>query len=262
MRFRTALSTLAVIALVASIPASAQTRRALVIGIDRYSLFQPAAARNAPASMASTSRAGGTAQAAAPEQQRGFITDLAGAQADAEEIAEILKAKYGFQATDMKVLLNGAATRAAILAAIDNLTRASQRGDVVAIYYAGHGAQRYNSKSWKPTHLDQTIVPVDANAGVFDIRDKELAVLFNQLLDKGVTLTLIFDSCHSGSITRGGGLVRLAGIDPRDSRDDSRPTPPEERGALIFSAAQDDQTAAEALDPNGKDHGAFTSALL
>jgi hypothetical protein len=234
---------IAAITLVVSTSASAQTRRALVIGIDRYNLFAPADVNSAP--------------------QRPFVDTLRGARADAESIKSVLESVYDFPRANVRVLLDSAATRAKIIAAIQKLTAESEKGDIVAFYYAGHGAQRYNSKSWKPTHLDETIVPADANAGGFDIRDKELAVLFDGLLDKGVTLTLIFDSCHSGAITRGGasGLVRMASIDPRDSRDDSRPISPEEKGALILSAAQDDQPAFETF-AEGRDQGAFTHALV
>ncbi len=77
------------------------------------------------------------------------------------------------------------------------------RGDTVVFYYAGHGSQRFNSLTDKPFHLDETIVPSDASGGAFDIRDKEVARLFNQVVDKGIQLTAIFDSCHSGSIARG-----------------------------------------------------------
>ena len=251
--------------LLAALPcaASGQVRRAVVIGINHYTLFRPPGAGGSSSISASASSSGAAATLPNPGEQRPFVGDLKGARADAQAMAAILQSKYGFDSANVKLLLDGAATRAGILAAIENLIRDAQRGDVIAVYYAGHGAERYNSKSWKARHLDQTIVPVDANSGVFDIRDKELADLFNRLIDKGVSLTLIFDSCHSGSITRGDptGLVRLASIDRRDSKDDSRPTPPEERGALVFSAAQDDELATEKPGPDG-DHGVFTTALI
>ena len=134
-------------------------------------------------------------------------------------------------------------------------------------FYAGHGSQRVNSLAdVKLNHLDQTIVPADANAGQFDIRNTELAALFDRLIDKGATLTLIFDSCHSGSITRGETVPtkkRWAQADPRDARDAVRPAPPETRGALFIAAAADFEAAQETLDAyDQKSHGAFTSALL
>ena len=137
----------------------------------------------------------------------------------------------------------------------------------MVFFYAGHGSQRVNSLAdVKLNHLDQTIVPADANAGQFDIRNTELAALFDRLIDKGATLTLIFDSCHSGSITRGETVPtkkRWAQADPRDARDAVRPTPPETRGALFIAAAADFEAAQEAHDDyDQKTHGAFTSALL
>jgi broad specificity phosphatase PhoE len=143
-------------------------------------------------------------------------------------------------------------------------------GDVLLFYYAGHGSQVRNSLSYKPDKQDETIVPWDANVGAWDIRDKEIARLFNEALDKHkVTLTAIFDSCHSGSVARG-----LAGVQLktrsiaeaiRDAKDDYHATPPEDRGALILSAAQFNENAKEAVEQHDGaaiSHGAFTLALL
>jgi hypothetical protein len=91
--------------------------------------------------------------------------------------------------------------------------------------------------------------------------------LYNKLLDKGVILTLIFDSCHSGSVARGNSLpsdFKTRHIDGSgiDSKDASKPQSPEDRGALVLSAAQPEQLAKEARDDNGSPHGAFTVALI
>jgi hypothetical protein len=82
-----------------------------------------------------------------------------------------------------------------------------------------------------------------------------------------VILTLIFDSCHSGSIARGSSTPEIAktrhingsGV---DAMDPSNPQKPEDRGALILSAAQPEQLAKEARDDQGNPHGAFTVALM
>jgi hypothetical protein len=93
-----------------------------------------------------------------------------------------------------------------------------------------------------------------------------LAAYFNQLLDKGVLLTVIFDSCHSGSVGRGlltdPPKVRYIDENTQDAKDASEPVRPESRGALIFSAAQDFEFAKEQRDENNIPHGAFTIALL
>src|SRR5208337_1911690 len=97
----------------------------------------------------------------------------------------------------------------------------------VVFYDASHGSLRVNSKGNKLTvfvngqyvHADTTLVPSDAYKGGFDVRDREMSRIFNAALDKGVHLTAIFDSCHSGGISRGIGpryIERTLAYDPRD----------------------------------------------
>jgi len=247
---------------------AAQTRRALLIGIDDY----------APPKKSIT-------LSAAVDKPRGLESEpsrwdlpvwptLEGAVNDALAMKETLTSpKFGFSKQEpyMKVLTNQQATRQAILEAMRKyLVDEPAKGDVVVFYYAGHGSQRYNSKSTKPRHLDETIVPVDANEGGFDIRDKEIARIFNSALNKGVKLTAIFDSCHSGSVARGiplgsSGAARFLGYDPRDANDpedsSDRPEDRKDNTALVFTATQHDQFARE-WDFNGDHHGAFTIALI
>ena len=52
--------------------------------------------------------------------------------------------------------------------------------------------------------------------GIFDISDDEIAGLLSQLLKKTSNVTLIFDSCHSGSMSRGTAIARTAPFDKRD----------------------------------------------
>jgi hypothetical protein len=163
-----------------------------------------------------------------------------------------------------------------------------QPGDTVVFYYAGHGSLRVNSKGTKlslaveghVTHADSTIVPSDAWTGAFDVRDREMTHVFNAALDKGIKLTVILDSCYSGALTRGIKLnerqprKRWVPYDPRDINQgpdllpngNPRPAPAErvDNPALIFSAAQQDQSAQEMPPPDDIPipHGAFTVALI
>jgi hypothetical protein len=238
----------------------AQARRALVIGIDTYH-YVDSVTRPWRAKLPNEVSAGRTATA-----RRGDMPDLEGAVNDAREMSQVLHGKYKFESIDS--LYNRQATRDAILAAVGRLVSQSGRGDVVVFYYAGHGSQRYNSlapQSRSNNRLDQTIVPADANIGQFDIRNAELTELFDQLLAKDVQLTLIFDSCNSGSAVRGldPPKVRFAPYDPRDAHDASDPesvTQPGRRNpALFMAAAQESQSAVE---ERATGHGAFTGALL
>jgi hypothetical protein len=177
-------------------------------------------------------------------------------------------------------------SRDGILAAMQKyLVDLPQRGDTVVFYDASHGSLRVNSKGNKLTvlvkgnyvHADSTMVPADAYKGGFDVRDREITRIFNAALDKGIHLTAVFDSCHSGGISRGIGPryhERSLAFDSRDIAEapdllpDGQPRlAPTERAdnpALVLSAAQQDQTAKEMpLSATATEaHGAFTAALV
>lgn len=219
--------------------AVATTRRAVVVGINHYQV---------------------TAQAKR-------ATDLDGAVNDAEAIADTLRTFYGFLDKDIVLLRDQEATRERILQAIDQqLISTAAPGDISLFFYAGHGSYVENLASTERDHRDETIVPADSNLGAADIRDKELSGRFNKVIDKQAQLIAIFDSCHSGSISRwgpAGSKVRSAPPAVGGSRVVNIPTPttaPEERGGLILSAAIDQQLAQEKRI-RGQPRGRFTSAL-
>ena len=123
--------------------AHAATRRALLVGINEY--------------------AGG-----AGSESR--WTDLRGSRNDVEAMRAILVSRFGFAASDVRVLTDGAATRDAILAGLrDQLVEPAQPGDVSVFFYAGHGSQVRNPDSSERDGLDETIVPADSNRGAPDI---------------------------------------------------------------------------------------------
>ncbi|MFT3680019.1 MAG: caspase family protein [Ferruginibacter sp.] len=227
--------------------AGAQIKKyALIIGIDTY---RPAAS--------------------SPLYTRNW-SDLEGCVNDATAIKDFCTATFGFSESNIITLFNQSAERDSIINALEQIIAKAVKGDVVFVYYAGHGSQVKNSLSSEKDKKDETIVPADHwKSGVADIRDKELAVYFNRLSDKGVLLTVIFDSCHSGSIGRGGAGLLAGEVKARymedgnaDAMDATVPLRPEERGALIISAAQDFEFAKEQKDENNISHGAFTLALL
>jgi hypothetical protein len=270
-QFRLKLLCLTIGCLAIVSPATAQTKRALLIGIDTYEAKGKTISK--PAGLYQRNDAADASRWDLLEWG-----NLDGSLNDVESLHELLASpKFGFAENNIHIVEEEKATRDGILQAMKKyLLDESVRGDTVVFYYAGHGSQRYNSLTDKPFHLDETIVPADASSGVFDIRDKEIARLFNQIVDKGILLTAIFDSCHSGSIARGipvgsPGKARFLAYDTRDAADppdkspDGKPAArPEDRpgGALILSATQHDQLATEWTGNDGKPHGAFTVAFL
>lgn len=242
-------------------------RRALLVGIDRY-LPDDRAHKSSPD----------------PASSRRRWKDLRGAVNDVRALREVLVHRFGFRPNDVIVLENHDATRQAILAAFQrHLIEPARSGDHSLFYYAGHGSRIRNSRSRELDGKDETIVPADANTAagerkVVDIRDKEWDRLFTQVLDKGAWLTALFDSCHSGSISRGAAPVTAATrfldederdvatlLDPDQPAHPSGQDPETREGALIISAAQEDQQAKETLQVAGTArqwHGAFSLALV
>jgi hypothetical protein len=243
----------------------AQTRRAVLVGINKY---HPAVEAASPGTEPNGEVKEAVAKRRDTPKSRGSYPDLDGCLNDVDAMHDVLIARYGFLPENVTVLRDSEATREGIFAAIrKNLIESVSSGDEVVFFYAGHGSQVTNSKSSEPDKKDETIVPADAFYGTPDIRDKELRKILNEVLDRGALLTAIFDCCHSGSIARGLPAmekIRFLEPDPRDVADPTSPEPPpEERGAIILSSTQDADPAAEApADEQNPAHGAFSLAFL
>ena len=207
------------------------------------------------------------------------FANLDGAVNDIHYIKGVLQS-LGFQ--DFVVLTDQDATADAILQALQkNLVDDAQPGDFRLFYYSGHGNHVKNLASTKQQQEDQTLVPADNWRNVPDIRDKEISRILFAAARKGVIVTFIADSCHSGSLSRGawnsGGKSRtnsgtragtpgvtlheLVANDPADTDPAThRPIDPEALGVLTLAAAQPNQEAREVQTEDGP-HGAFTWAF-
>lgn len=198
-----------------------------------------------------------------PVRQRDF-RNLAGAVRDVEVMQGVLTSVYKLKPGEITTLKNQAATRDAILGAIKTLIGGVKKGDVLLFYFSGHGSQVKNSLSEETDHMDESIVPANTQRGALDIRDKELRELFLPALDRGARLTIILDSCHSGSGVRGvpsDGQARTGPADEHDVKDGYRGPILEDRGALVLSAARDIDLAYETKGFQEKPQGAFSWAL-
>ncbi len=249
------------LAILAAHQLGAETRRAVIVGIDRYHAVNAVpvdTVRRLPVRGVST---------------RSRWTDLDGAVNDALEMKALLTGRFGFREGDIVYLSNEQATADRILSALQShLIDGAAPGDIGLFYYAGHGSQIANKLTGERDGLDETIVPADARLGTADIRDKELARIYRAAVRKGVVLTVIQDSCHSGSGARGlwnaRGKVRELPRDgryvedPPDRDANGAPLPaPEDEGVLVLSASQDDEPAAEVTTDSGT-HGLFSFALF
>jgi hypothetical protein len=260
------------------LPARAETRRAILVGIDVYNPDNPTKSQLRAASKPSAVKR----PTVKGNPLYWAFDDLRGAVADVE-LMKALLTNLGFQ--DFVVLEDQDATADAILTALQkNLVDDAAPGDIRVFYYSGHGNHIGNTASAEHGE-DQTIVPADHWNDVPDIRDKEISRILWKAARKGVKVTFIADSCHSGSLSRGAwngrGQARttkgsrdgeiVGGVkvpykepsvnDPADIDPQTRkPIDPEALGVLTLAAAQQFEEALE-LDTDGGRHGAFTWAL-
>jgi hypothetical protein len=94
-----------------------------------------------------------------------------------------------------------------IVEALENLARISDRGDMVYIHFSGHGACAttvFGSLRQDQGHIDHCLVPWDIKQGGKYLRDLELGATLQDIVDRGVILTVVLDSCFSGGAVRGG----------------------------------------------------------
>ncbi|MCR6501855.1 caspase family protein [Shinella sp. CPCC 101442] len=130
---------------------------------------------------------------------------LEGPKNDVPLIEKLLKEKQGYAADSIRVLLDKDASRAAILASIDEwLIKGTQPGDRVYFYFSGHGLQVKDASGDEEDGLDEALSTYDIAAGDGDwtnvILDDEIDAMLEQL--KGRAVSIVVDACHSGTISR------------------------------------------------------------
>ena len=134
------------------------------------------------------------------------VSRLVGPVNDAKAMHRFVTAEMGFEPRDVRLLLDGEATRAAILREIEEwLIGGTRPGDEVFFYFSGHGFQQPDTSGDEPDRFDETLVPVDV--AVRDdttvsgmITDDEIAALLNRL--PGRRVSVVVDACHSGTSDR------------------------------------------------------------
>jgi hypothetical protein len=132
--------------------------------------------------------------------------DLYGCVNDAYAWAELLVDHYDFPRSNVKIITNSEATRQNVLNGIKDLLTGASPDDVLVFANASHGSYVYDT-SGDEEQFDEIICPYNTKEG--EIKDDELREFFSGLAT-GVKLTVISDSCFSGTVTR-----RIPGVDRR-----------------------------------------------
>lgn len=126
--------------------------------------------------------------------------DLRGCVNDVNNLKKVLTEYYGFAGKDITVLTDLKATKKAMQAAIQKLIHGSKKGDVLLLHYSGHGSNVPDDDGDEADKREEILCPTDLD-WKDPFRDDWLRKTFDKL-KAGVSLTVIMDCCHSGTITR------------------------------------------------------------
>lgn len=144
-----------------------------------------------------------------------------------------------------------------IVNAFNSLTEGANPGDLIYIHYSGHGGRVATifPDLKGDGQFDECLVPMDVGNDGHYLRDVEMTTLLKRMTDKGLIITVIFDSCHSGGATRGDGDVRGA----RDGKVDTTERPKDSNVAKRDELAQNwllltQNSSKEGWLPNQRDH--------
>jgi hypothetical protein len=185
----------------------------------------PLARRAEPAPAAMERLARGPARWATKPSRRALIVgineyadasqNLEGCVNDAFLMSALLQ-ESGFEAEDIRVVLNERATSDGLRERLEWLLDGAKAGDTRFFYYSGHGAQMSAyGLGERVDRVQETLVlhDFDWSAGRA-FTDEQFHALYSQLPYE-LRFVAVFDCCHSAGMTRAGGR-RVRGIDPPD----------------------------------------------
>lgn len=219
----------------------------------------------------------------------GTGNDLRGCINDANNVEFMLKNRFGF--TNIKKLLEREATTDNIKAGMAWLVEDVMPGDVLYFHYSGHGSQIRDTNTDESDGFDEILCPIDLNWRDKVITDDYMKSVFDRV-PFGVSLTVVFDCCHSGSALDQSNQYQpvttrdlateatIRSIEPLSrylpppaevlqeaSLADIKPAPYQvqsrnvNQSALLITGCRSDQTSADAYI-NGVYQGAATYAMI
>ncbi|GAA2744701.1 caspase family protein [Terrabacter aerolatus] len=222
---------------------------------------------------------------------------LAGCVNDANDIAQALK-PLGFTGSATTVLTDAAATKSAVMAALNALVDTAKPGDHIIFTLSSHGTQLPNEPGgdFEPDDLDEAFACHDIRQKG-DQWDRDTVIVDDEMHDllarvpSGVLFEVLLDTCHSGTGLKDLEEIMQAQLLGRKPRFLPQPTPkgldraralraqapagrPDRRALVeltksrstaskpvLFAACKSGQTASDATF-GGRSNGAFTYLFL
>ncbi len=237
--FRTLLAS---VFCLAALPALARENHALLIGANQYQNLEERWWLKGPANDV--------------QLVAGYLTTAAPVPFETENVTVLTDGVAGYDAP----------TLAAIRSAFADLTAKVQPGDFVYLHFSGHGTQAPAADPDSELDgLDELFLPVDIGAwsdkvGAVEnaLVDDEIGTLIDGLRAKGANVWAVFDSCHSGTVTRS--------LDGADEEVRTRQLSPEVLGLdpeamedVVSRSVGDPRDGAEAPFDAGEGDGSFVA---
>jgi hypothetical protein len=208
-----------------------------------FSLLAPAPARaQQTAAAPAQSGASGYHALVIGNNEYRTLPKLKTAEADAREVAALLKEFYGFETT---LLVN--ATRQQIVSALSGYRRRLGPEANLLVYYAGHGINDKDADKayWLPVDADRD------DTSNWIIAD-EITTALKVVPARHVLV--VSDSCYSGTLTRGLG----ESLPPASEREQFIQRMMAGRSRTLMASGGDEPVA----DGGGGRHSVFASALM
>lgn len=146
----------------------------------------------------------------------GTYNDLNGCVNDANDWADLLISEFEF-GENVTRILDAEATVDRICTELEGLVTGAEADDIVVFTFSGHGTWVYDQgERDESDNRDEALCGYDGN-----ILDDQIRAILRQL-DPGANLTIISDSCHSGTVTRS--QLRSAGqAEPEEMKQSPKP---------------------------------------
>lgn len=131
------------------------------------------------------------------------VSSLLGCVNDVDNMRRLLTEVFGFSPSNVKVLLNEKVVKKDVKAQMAWLFKDAKPNDRIVFHYSGHGSQTVDLDGDEDDAADELLCLYDMDFGDPDtyLLDDELQD-WTKKLPAGAQLTIVLDSCHSGTGTR------------------------------------------------------------
>ena len=186
-----------------------------------------------------------------------WVSDLRGCVNDVHDVEQMLLNSAGFHQDNIHKLVNDQVTKERIVAGFNWLLEGASPGDRLVFHFSGHGSYTADlDEDEEPDGVDEILCLYD-----MDWSDKNTFLVDDTLREMtarvpaGVYLTVILDSCHSGTGTR---MVMAPHLAPRTIK----PAQPPLVDLEVSLARLDSTREMPELATSGREAGAAVARIL